>query len=225
MMKIPKKVLVFLGPPGSGKGTQAKKVAEKYAFKHISTGDVLRNLNKSVEPPTPETEAILALMEKGELVPDNTIVSLTQRYINHFVRPDQGMVLDGAIRNVEQAKAMQEFFKNTNRLDQVAVLNFEITDDESFNRLAKRKVCPVCGYIAVGVEEKLAHCPKCNNLLGVRSDDTPEVISKRIETQGNKALKSIREFYHQQAGVNFKTINGMQPVDQVEKEIEQVICS
>src|SRR4051812_19361761 len=96
-----KKIIIFIGPPGSGKGTQAKKIAEKYGYGHISTGDLLRSLAQSPSVEPDEAKAMEA-MKKGALVPDWLIYRLAFKAAENYLHASQGVVLDGAIRTVPQ---------------------------------------------------------------------------------------------------------------------------
>ncbi|HLD60791.1 MAG TPA: nucleoside monophosphate kinase [Patescibacteria group bacterium] len=216
-----KKVIIFLGPPGSGKGTQAKRIAGKYKYGHISTGDLLRALKTSGASALDEADA-LRQMQQGNLVPDWLIFRLAFRAIDSYLDSGQGVVLDGAVRNQEQAAKYQEYFKEKGIENEVLVIETAITDEESLKRLASRRVCSRCGeIIPAGTTREFSVCPKCSGELVTRSDDNPEIVRKRIDEQGNKALAPIRAYY-QQLGV-LQTIDGMKSIEEVEKDIEKFL--
>ena len=217
-----KKIIILMGVPGSGKGTQAKKIAQKYNYGHISTGDLLRALDVDVNA-DPEDKKELAEMKAGRLVADDLIYKLAFREIDKYFGNNQGVVLDGAIRNVEQAKKYQEYFIGKKLENEVLVIEVALSDESSYNRLTKRKVCFSCGFILpYSPENELKmDCPECNAKLIIRADDNPETIKKRIVEQGNQAIKPILDYY---AGIGLLVkVDGEPVIGEVEKEIEKML--
>lgn len=223
-----KKIIILMGVPGSGKGTQAKKIAQKHGYGHISTGDLLRALD--VDPNgDPEDKKKLEEMRLGKLMPDELIYRLAFKEMDGYLDAGKGVVLDGAIRNVEQAKKYQEYFVNKNLQDEVVVLEIKLSDETSFNRLTKRKICKSCGHIIPYSPEndpatssgqgKKTTCEKCGGELYVRSDDNPETARKRIAEQGNGAIGQILDFYRTLG--TLISVDGEPPIEDVEKEIEK----
>ena len=217
-----KKILIFLGPPGSGKGTQAKKISAKYNYGHISTGDLLRKLQASNDIEEDEAKA-LEEMKGGRLVPDWLIYRLAFKEAENYLNSGRGIVLDGAIRNVPQAGMFQEYFIGKNLAKEVLALEIALTDEESFNRLTKRRVCEECGEIIPWLPQfyNIKNCPKCGGELVNRADDSEAVIRKRIVEQGNETLDPIRNYY-QDLGL-LKIVDGMKSIEEVEKEISEQI--
>ncbi len=215
-----KKIVILLGAPGSGKGTQAKIIASKYDYTHISTGDLLRGLEQDSDV-DPQDKAMLENMKTGKLVPDDLVYKLAFEKIRAGLTSGRGVVLDGAIRNVTQAEKYQEFFEQLGYADEVSVLEIRISDQTSFNRLAKRKVCERCGYIMPysPETENLKNCPHCTGRLKSRQDDKPEIIKKRIREQGNQALAPLVKFYRDKGLL--RVIDGERSISQVEKEVEK----
>lgn len=209
-----------MGVPGSGKGTQAKKIAKKYNYGHISTGDLLRTLNAD-QNGDPEDKKKLADMKAGRLVSDDLIYKLAFREMDRHLDVGKGVVLDGAIRNVDQAKKYQEYFVGKKLEKEVVVIEVALSDESSYNRLTKRKVCPVCGFILpYSPENELkTDCPECNAKLIIRADDNPETIKKRIVEQGNTAIKPILDYYDAM-GLLVK-VDGEPVIVEVEREIEE----
>lgn len=209
-----------MGVPGSGKGTQAKKIAEKYGYGHISTGDLLRALDADANGDQ-EDKKKLAEMKSGKLVSDELIYKLAFKEMDKYLDADKGVVLDGAIRNIEQAKKYQEYFVNKNLQDEVVVLEIKLSDETSFNRLTKRKLCKSCGYIIPysPENEKKTICEKCGGELYVRSDDNPETARKRVAEQGNSAIGPILDFYRALGAL--VSVDGEPLIEEVEKEIEE----
>lgn len=216
-----KKILIFLGPPGSGKGTQAKKIAAKYNYGHISTGDLLRAL-QTKKNPTAEEKTALEQMKKGRLVADELIYSLVFKEIDRYLENGQGVVLDGAIRNVAQAKKYQEHFASRKMASDALVIEIALPDEESFTRLASRRVCSRCGeIIPAGTTKSFSACPKCSGELVTRPDDNSDVIRERIAIQGNRALAPIIAWYKENGTV--KTIDGRKAIDEVAAAVEKAL--
>lgn len=161
-----KKIIIFLGAPGSGKGTQAKNLAEKYGYYHLSTGELLRELSRKPRL-SAKQKASLENLKNGQLVPDEFIYQLAFAVLRPLFKKNQGVVLDGAIRSLAQAEEFQKFFESNGKTDEVVAIEVAITDEESFRRLVGRR----------------------------RADDKPEIIKKRIVVQGNKTIAPVREYY------------------------------
>jgi len=208
-----KKIIIFLGVPGSGKGTQAKKIVSKYNYWHISTGDLLRALDKN-EQADPEDKQMLADMKAGKMVADTLIYKLAFQEIKKYLDQGRGVVLDGAIRNREQAKTYQQFFQEQGVADEVDVIEIAITDEESINRALTRRKYAEMGKpvpaVEVSKESGIVEAP--------RKDDDPEILKKRIEEMGNIALTPIIDYYKEI--VNITSIDGTNTIDEIEKELE-----
>ena len=211
-----------MGVPGSGKGTQARKMAQKYNYGHISTGDLLRALDTD-QNANPEDKQMLAEMKAGKLVADSLIYKLAFAEIKKYLNNNQGVILDGAIRNLEQAQEYQKFFTEQGWSGEVQVVEIKISDETTWNRLTKRKVCPSCGFILPysPQNESITVCPECSGELIIRKDDDPEIIKKRITEQGNVVIQPILEYY-QNLGL-LVTINGEANIDQVDEEIDKIL--
>lgn len=209
----------MVGPPGSGKGTQAKKIALKYHYQHLSTGDMLRSLATASNLTDVERQAI-EQMKLGNLVSDTLIYNLVFERIEKALLKGEGVVLDGVPRTVDQARTLQGFFEEKKIASEIVVLEVAITDEESFARLSTRKVCNQCGEIVPGVSVAEV-CVKCGGKLVVRADDNEDIVRKRIEKQGNSALMPIREFYNQ-LGL-MVSVNGLQQIAEVEADIDLIL--
>ena len=205
--------IVLFGPPGSGKGTQAKLLAEKYGVPHISTGDILReNLNN-------ETKLGLkakTYMDKGELVPDDLLIGLIKDRLS-VSDCALGFLLDGYPRTLPQAEALSKILSELGKnLD--VVLNIDVPDEELLKRLAGRRMC-VCGasyHILFNKPKQEGICDLCGSKLYQRDDDKEEAIMNRLDVYKNQTRPLID--HYTQAGVML-TINGAADIEVVFNEI------
>jgi adenylate kinase len=171
--------LVLVGPPGSGKGTQAKMLSERLNLPHIATGDILRyNVSKG----TPLGKKAQDFMNKGVLVPDKVVTEMLRE---RFQLPDveNGFILDGYPRNINQAKALGELLKSLN-MEIHIVIHLDTTDALSVERLTGHLVCMSCGanYHIKFMPPKVEKiCNRCQGILFKRSDDREDVVRKRLE--------------------------------------------
>ncbi|MGB3458059.1 MAG: adenylate kinase [Halobacteriota archaeon] len=205
--------IVLFGPPGSGKGTQAKLLAERYGVPHISTGDILRgNLNN-------ETKLGLeakTYMDKGELVPDDVLIGIIKDRLSESDCA-LGFLLDGYPRTLPQAEALSKILSELGKnLD--VVLNIDVPDAELLKRLAGRRMC-VCGasyHILFNKPKQEGICDLCGSKLYQRDDDKEEAILNRLDVYKNQTLPLID--HYTQAGVML-TINGAADIEVVFNEI------
>lgn len=163
--------LIFLGPPGAGKGTQATGVSSHLRVPHISTGDMFRSAIKNQTPTGLEAKRY---MDAGQLVPDSVVIAMVKE---RLAMPDceNGYLLDGFPRTVEQAEALEKFAAPD------AVVDIEVPDEMLVDRLTGRRVCATCSgtfHISKLADEKL--CPVCGGELNQRDDDKPATISNRL---------------------------------------------
>ena len=200
--------LVLIGPPGSGKGTQAARIARRYTLPHISTGDILRQAVRDRTPLGREVEATIA---SGALVSDELISSLVEVRLQ---QPDvaRGYLLDGFPRTVDQAR-----FLDTLQPD-LTVIHVDVPDDEIIKRLGTRRVCRSCGLTqSVSTDEATGEaCPYCGGTLERRDDDDAETVKKRLATYATFAGPLIA---HYRKGPLFVTINGVKEPDRVSDDI------
>lgn len=163
--------LIFLGPPGAGKGTQAMGVSSSLQVPHISTGDMFRAAIRNATPTGVEAKRYI---DAGQLVPDSVVIAMVKE---RLAMPDcaNGYLLDGFPRTVEQAEALDTFAAPD------AVVNIDVPDDRLLARLTGRRVCGKCNgtfHISKLADEKV--CPVCGSELIHRDDDKPETISRRL---------------------------------------------
>lgn len=194
--------LVFLGPPGAGKGTQADKVCAELNIPHISTGDLLRQAIRF------ETQIGLIAkthIDKGELVPDSVVIAMVSERLSQN-DCGRGYLLDGFPRTIEQAKALEGFAA----LD--AVVDIDVPDDHLVRRLSGRRVCEKCSGTYHVDTLTGDSCPKCGGALIQREDDNPATVLNRLNVYHAQTAPLID--YYKQKGLLF-TVDGAQPLDTV----------
>jgi adenylate kinase len=181
-------IIVLLGPPGAGKGTQAEPVAQRLGIPKIATGDVLR---AAVRDGSEMGKAAQRYMDRGELVPDDVILAIMK---DAFARPEmaRGAILDGVVRTVPQAEGLERVLGELGRhVD--AVLLFEVPDNELVRRLSARTICDSCQTPYTG-REPGTRCAKCGGTLVRRKDDEPEAVRRRLEVYRRQTAPVI-EWY------------------------------
>ncbi|MDR3049073.1 MAG: adenylate kinase [Elusimicrobiota bacterium] len=178
---------ILLGPPGAGKGTQAKKIVEKFKIVHLSTGDMFREAKKS-DP------SIAALMEAGKLIPDEIVVNMVK---NRLKKDDvkNGFLLDGFPRTLKQAKELDKSLKTENiKID--GVFSIIIDNEEAVKRISGRRVCK-CGasfHIKFVPPKDADKCDYCGGQLTQRADDKEEVVRERLSVY-DKQTKPLIDYY------------------------------
>jgi adenylate kinase len=203
--------IILVGPPGSGKGTQAKGISKKYSIPHVSTGDMFRYNLKNATPVGLEAKGF---MDKGLLVPDyitNKMVEL------RFKESDasSGFLLDGFPRNTFQAEFLDDLLhKNKQHLD--AVLYIDVVDEVIIKRLTGRRVCSSCGHINHIDQITSPKCPLCGGTYIIRPDDTYEVIEDRLKVYHEQTEPILH--YYEAKGLVYK-VDG----DQAESIVSKII--
>lgn len=202
--------LVLLGAPGAGKGTQAKKLIEKYGIPQISTGDILR---ASVAEGTPLGKEAKSYMDKGELVPDSVVLGLVEERLQ---KDDckKGYILDGFPRNTAQAEALDGMLEKLG-LPLTAAISVDVPKEDLMKRLTGRRTCKGCGqmynvYFSPSAKEGV--CDKCGGELFQRDDDKEETIKKRLEVYDAQTAPLID--YYGKKGI-LKAIEGTGSIDDI----------
>jgi adenylate kinase len=185
-------LIILLGAPGAGKGTQAGILKDEYKLLHVSTGDMLREAIKECSDIGKEAQSY---MNKGELVPDAIVTKLV---IGRISKPDasKGVILDGYPRTLRQAESLDESLnKESRKID--TVLYFSTTEKVVIQRLSGRRVCPKCGYnyhITNIPPKKEGICDTCGVALIQREDDKPETVKNRL-VEYDKRTKDLIDYY------------------------------
>lgn len=206
--------LVLLGPPGAGKGTQAKEITKRYNIPHISTGDILRD---NIKRGTDLGKKAKEYMDSGSLVPDDIVVSIAK---DRLTEDDckSGFLLDGFPRTVNQACALDEALEEMKiKLDNV--INIDVEKEELINRAIGRRICKNCGatyHIKFNPPSEDGKCDVCGEVLYQRDDDTEETVTRRIEVYNNQTKPLIE--YYSKKGIIIN-VDGKQSIEGVFEDI------
>ena len=206
--------LIMLGAPGAGKGTQAKKIAEKYSIPHISTGDIFR---ANIKNGTELGKKAKTFMDQGLLVPDELVVDLVVDRVNQEDCKN-GYVLDGFPRTIPQAEALDRALAEMGQKIDYAI-NVEVPDENIVNRMSGRRACVDCGatyHIEFNPSKEEGVCDICKGELYQRADDNEETVSKRIQVYLDET-KPLADYYSK-VGI-IADIDGQQSIDKVFNDI------
>ncbi len=210
--------VILLGPPGAGKGTQAKMLVEEYQIPQISTGDILRAAVKEGSPLGKEAKAC---MDKGDLVPDSVVIGIVEERIQ---LPDcaKGYMLDGFPRTVPQAEALDGMLQNlSSQIDHV--VSIEVASEELVGRLTGRRTCRDCGvgfHVMFDPPEQEGVCDKCGGELYQRDDDNVETVTSRLEVYESQTLPLI-DYYKAQGKI--RPIDGVGDIKEIFARVTQVL--
>lgn len=211
------RVLLF-GPPGVGKGTQAKMLSEQLGIPHISTGDMLR---AAVAGGTDLGKKAKTIMENGKLVPDEIMIGIV-REVLASPRAADGFILDGFPRTLPQAKALSRIFEDLNIRD-FKVVDISADDEEIIRRLSNRLVCPKDGQIFNTETDGLSSgdtCPLCGTPLTQRDDDREQTVRERLKVYHSTTAPVIH--YYRASGVVL-SVDGTGSIDVVNREIKLML--
>jgi adenylate kinase len=210
--------LILIGAPGVGKGTQAQLIMGRYKIPQISTGDILRAEIKKKTDLGSEVDAIL---KKGELVPDETMLKIIKKRLNE---PDckSGFILDGFPRTIQQAESLDRLLKELNS-KQLTVINIDVPEDVIIDRLSSRRVCVKCGKtynLMLNSLPQDGKCGVCGGEIIQRNDDKEETIRNRLMVYKDKTQPLI-EFYRKKGSLH--EVNGKQTIRDVFNDIDKII--
>jgi adenylate kinase len=210
--------LIFLGPPGAGKGTQAKLLSEKLRIPQISTGDILR---AAVRDQTPMGTKAKEFMDSGVLVPDEVVVGIVEERLS---KQDccEGFILDGFPRTIAQADALKRTLSVIGK-EIEHVLSITVDSADLLNRITGRRSCSKCGkgyHITFDPPKKDDVCDICGGSLYQREDDKEETMKKRLEVY-DKQTEPLIEYYAKESLL--RTVNGRGSIEDIQKDIVNIV--
>lgn len=212
-------VIILLGAPGSGKGTQADVIKAKLNMAHISTGDLIRQYLKEGKSDDETVKELKTFTESGQLVPDRLIMQILKSRISQK-DASNGFILDGFPRTVAQAEALGGLLQpNAN----VRVIYFEVPDDMLYKRLEGRMTCPQCNTIYnrfFSPPKEGETCDECKVKLSKRADDNPETVKKRLEVFHQETKPLIQ--YYQQKGL-LERVDSSKDKEEVSSEVLRIL--
>jgi len=215
------RALIFLGPPGAGKGTQSKKVAQRCGVPHLSTGDMFRD---AVSRDTALGRIARPIMERGELVPDDLVMKMVEE---RLTRPDcaAGFVFDGFPRTLPQAEQLDKILE-ARGFGRPQVVDFCVSPDELVKRLSGRWMCSVDGEIYnvhVAPPKTPGICDRDGGKLVQRADDRPEAVKERLVVY-EKQTKPLTEYYRRHGVLDL--VDAGAPVEEVSRALDKLVkCS
>ncbi len=212
-------IIVLLGPPGCGKGTQAQRLMDAMHLPQISTGDMLR---KALKDGTPLGLEAKKYMESGQLVPDSLVINIMKERVKS---PDcaKGFVLDGFPRSIPQAEALDVMLSDIGKKIDVAI-NFDVPEEELIIRISGRRSCPKCGamfHIRFSPPKTEGICDKCGEKLYQRADDNEETVRNRLKVYNSQTAPLID--YYSKKGVLKNIVAGGGTPDSVFAKVKEIV--
>lgn len=210
--------IIMLGAPGAGKGTQAKRIAEKYGIPHVSTGDIFRS---NIKNGTELGMRAKAYMDAGNLVPDEITIGMLLDRI-HEEDCKKGYVLDGFPRTIPQAESLTAALQKQGEKMDYAV-DVDVPDEAIISRMSGRRACLACGatyHIEFNPPKKEGICDQCGEPLVLRNDDKPETVKNRLDVYHRQTQPLID--YYKKEGI-LAQVDGTQSMDQVFEDIVKIL--
>ena len=195
--------IIFLGPPGAGKGTQAQRICAALGIPQVSTGDILR---RAIKEQTPTGLKAKAYIDAGKLVPDEVVIAIVADRLKE-ADCQKGYILDGFPRTVPQAEALDAMGVEIDR-----VVSIEVSDEAIVERMSGRRVCPSCGasYHTEWKKPKAEGvCDACDEALTIRRDDSPEVVLDRLKVY-HEQTEPLKGYYEKKG--KLRTVIGQEEV-------------
>lgn len=212
-------IVIMLGPPGVGKGTQARILCESRGLRHVATGDLLRAARRDG---TELGKQAQGFMDRGELVPDEIIIGMV-REVLEGMGGDAGVVLDGFPRTLPQAEALDEVLEEMGlQVDRVLLLT--APDEVLVQRVAGRRSCPDCGRVYnvhFGPPQSAGVCDDCGTPLVHRKDDDPETVRNRLEVYQRETRPLVD--YYEGHGADLREVDGDRPVKDVQAALVRAL--
>ena len=210
--------ILFMGPPGAGKGTQAERIVNEFGTPHISTGDAFR---AAMKQGTPLGLKAKEYVDQGLLVPDDVTIGIVKERLQQE-DCQSGFLLDGFPRTISQAEALDEILKSMGKQLE-HVINLEVDRGLLLARLTGRRICKSCGstyHLVFNPPKEQAVCDKCSGELYQRSDDTEEKVGTRLDEYTNKTAPLLE--YYRNKGL-LRQVDGEQEIDQVTSVISTIL--
>jgi adenylate kinase len=211
-------IIVLMGAPGAGKGTQADLLVERSGYRKISTGDALR---KHVKLGTPVGKQAGEIMARGELVPDQVLLQVLKEEIGS--NPQEVIILDGYPRNLSQAETLRSVVEGAHPV--VGCMHLDVSRQDIVSRLSGRRVCSGCGasfHVTANPPRKEGVCDKCTAGLYQRPDDDPKSISVRLDVY-DKTTEPVLDYYRKRG--LYRKINGGGVTNEIFKELTGAIVT
>lgn len=210
--------ILFMGPPGAGKGTQAERIVNEFGIPHISTGDAFR---LAIKQGTPIGVKAKEYMDQGLLVPDDVTIGIVEERLQQS-DCEKGFLLDGFPRTLSQAEALDDILSRLNtRLDHV--INLKVDREKLLARLTGRRICKTCGstyHVVFNPPKQEGICDKCGGELYQRSDDNEESVGIRLDEYINKTAPLLT--FYENKGL-LRQIDGDQEIDAVSAQIASIL--
>ncbi len=211
--------IIFLGPQGAGKGTQAELLAHRHHLAHIETGAMLRQM--AAQKSSAFGRRVARIIDEGKLVPFTWVLRLMEQKIRSL-DPSRGIVIDGSPRRVPEARSLLRLLSTKFGRKVTRVYFITIGKQETIRRLSKRWVCVVCHRSLImgkDVKKPTDRCPYCGGQIKRRADETPAAIAKRLAIYEKETRPVVALFRQKNVLV---TINGKQTIEEVYKDIERI---
>jgi adenylate kinase len=214
-----KRVIILIGPPGSGKGTQAELLAEKFGLFHLETSKLVEDAIKEADPNDEEFTAAQKAWSAGKLVESKTIVRLTLDKIKNIAESEKGLVLSGSPRTLYEIEKELPSFENLYGRDNIRVFNIKLSEEESVKRNSFRRICKASRHPIPNFSEfkDIKVCLKDGSEIITRALDNPEVIKVRYNTYLEETEPVIG--FLRNKGYRIIEINGEQPIDKIFEDI------
>ncbi|NRA73571.1 MAG: adenylate kinase [Rickettsiales bacterium] len=214
-------ILILMGPPGCGKGTQGMYIAKTLDIPKISTGDLLRD---QIASQTPLGKTLKAIMDKGELIKDEVVLELLQEKISSR-SCNKGFILDGFPRNISQAESLMVLLKDLKKPSNIIAIDIAVSDQEVINRITNRYYCTKCKTNYNKLYKNPIHkniCDVCGtkNAFAVRNDDTKETVKNRLTKYYEKTSPLISHYKNQ--GILY-TVQGDKNINEVKTQIDSIL--
>jgi adenylate kinase len=212
------RALIFLGPPGAGKGTQSKLTAQRCGLPHLSTGDMFR---EAIARETPLGKKVQPILARGELVPDDLVMGMVEERLSELDCA-HGFIFDGFPRTLPQARQLGELLESKG-FGKPLVIDFCVSPEKLFSRLAGRWTCPKCGtiYNQFDAPPKVAGiCDHDGGKLMQRPDDRPEVVRDRLDAY-ERQTKPLADYYRRQGLL--QVVDAGMSVDEVSRALNAIL--